>query len=234
MGAEAQCPVLQARIAPTDKYCPECGYLLSTLNAQGDFALPAPPENAWSAWLEEPSGQTHQLRPGVNMVGRESADVLLPDKTISRQHARLEVGDDGAVTVEDLSSTNGTQVNDDLLVPHVPRRLAAGDRLRFGSILTAFHLPEAEPGRMEVALRKETPVVTEELDVMPLALPGPVRSPGARPRRGNARRGSARDFPFCRASRHSGGARKTAWCFRAIRMSPAAMPRSSRRKTCSG
>ena len=74
MGAEAQCPVLQAHIVPSDKYCPECGFLLSALNANGGFDLPALPEPARNAWLEEPDGRKHPLRPGLHIVGRESAD----------------------------------------------------------------------------------------------------------------------------------------------------------------
>ena len=94
--------------------------------------------------LEEVGGRIHPLAAGNSLVGREMAEVLLPDKTVSRQHARLEVTEDGEITLEDLSSTNGTQVNDLPLVPHLPRRLAAGDRVRFGSVLTTLHVPEAQ------------------------------------------------------------------------------------------
>ncbi len=83
------------------------------------------------------------------MVGRESADILLPDKTVSRQHARVEFGESGLVSVEDLSSTNGTHLNNELLVPHISRHLTDGDLLRFGSIQTVFRLPQHEPTRSD-------------------------------------------------------------------------------------
>lgn len=141
MGPEAQCPVVQGRVAPVDKFCPECGFLLAGLSV----AVPPGVADAGHPRLEEPGGRSHRLRPGLNMVGREGTDVLLPDKTVSRQHARVEVGDDGSVTVEDLGSTNGTQVNGALLVPHALRPLADGDRVRFGSVLTQLAQAEAPP-----------------------------------------------------------------------------------------
>ena len=145
MGAEAQCPVLLGGAGPADTYCPDCGYGLAGLSAGGfDQAVVADADGY--ARLEEPDGRSHGLRVGLNTVGREGADVLLPDKTVSRQHARLEVGDDGTITVEDLSSTNGTQVGGDILVPHIPRTLQAGDRVRFGSVVTALHLPAGKSG----------------------------------------------------------------------------------------
>ena len=144
MGDEAQCPVLLGRVGQTDIYCPECGYLLAGLNAASGFDQTDTADADRAARLEEPDGRSHRLRPGLNTVGRESADVLLPDKTVSRQHARLEVSDDGGITLEDLSSTNGTQVGGDVLVPHVPRTLQAGNRIRFGSVIVVLHLPAQE------------------------------------------------------------------------------------------
>ena len=143
MGAEEHCPALLGRSAATDQYCPECGYLLALLRT----GLPESTAEAEMPQirLEEEGGRSHPLRLGSNLVGREVAEVLLPDKTVSRQHARLEVIGAEEITLEDLSSTNGTQVNDQLLVPHIPRRLASGDQIRFGSILTTLSLPEIEP-----------------------------------------------------------------------------------------
>jgi polyferredoxin/CRP-like cAMP-binding protein len=48
---------------------------------------------------------------GAHILGTSTdVDLVLNDPTISRRHARLEVGDDG-VTIEDLGSTNGTTVD---------------------------------------------------------------------------------------------------------------------------
>ena len=159
MGAEAQCPVLLGRADIADKYCPECGFLLAALRGGVVFERETPPNPLRQVWLEERSGQTHALKPGVNFVGRESADVLLPDKTVSRQHARLTLGENGNLTVEDLSSTNGTQVNDVLLPTQSPRNLANGDRVRFGSVFLILHLPADEPApATSTALPVSSPV----------------------------------------------------------------------------
>jgi hypothetical protein len=69
------------------------------------------------------------------IIGRtESADIILGDPGISRTHARIvREGDD--FVVEDLGSTNGTEVNGQLVKR---RRLADGDRVRLGSSTLQF------------------------------------------------------------------------------------------------
>jgi hypothetical protein len=69
------------------------------------------------------------------VIGRaNSAQVTLADPGISRTHARvLREGDD--FVVEDLGSTNGTEVNGQLIKR---RRLADGDRIRLGSSTLQF------------------------------------------------------------------------------------------------
>ena len=143
MGDGAQCPVLLGRAGPADTYCPECGFLLAGLSDAPAFEVPEP--DGGGIRLEETGGRSHRLRVGLNIVGRESADVLLPDKTVSRQHARLDVGEDGTIIIEDLGSTNGTQVGAEVLVPHMNRTLQAGDRVRFGSVVTELRLPGEAP-----------------------------------------------------------------------------------------
>ena len=143
MGIEAQCPVLLGAVTPGDKFCPECGYLLAGMNTEGGFDTSGLLEsNSSEIRLEEPGGRVHRLRPGVTIVGRENADIILADKTVSRQHARLQVTEDSIVTLEDLGSTNGTQVAGDRLVPHVPRPLLEGNRVRFGSVVTELRFPQ--------------------------------------------------------------------------------------------
>ena len=151
MGAEAQCPVLLGQSSSYDKFCPECGYGLAGLSAGRSFGVQGE-DSAPRAWLEDRDGGQHPLRPGANSVGREGSDVLVPDKTVSRNHASLNVAEDGIVVVEDLSSTNGTQVNDILLMPHVPRTVVDGDRLRFGSMYLALHLSASKAAPEEAAM----------------------------------------------------------------------------------
>ncbi len=143
MGPDAQCPVVQGRSLPADLFCPDCGYALSGLTPETAFDAASLPDPARQARLEDAAGQTYPLKPGSSTVGREGTDVLVQDKTVSRTHARLEASEDGAVSVEDFSSTNGTRVNGERLLPHALRSLADGDRVEFGSVSFILHLPEA-------------------------------------------------------------------------------------------
>lgn len=81
-------------------------------------------------------GQGHFPLKGNQMVMGRAADaeITLTDPGISRHHARIvREGDD--FIVEDLGSTNGTEVNGQLVKR---RRLADGDRVRLGSSTLQF------------------------------------------------------------------------------------------------
>jgi pSer/pThr/pTyr-binding forkhead associated (FHA) protein len=73
----------------------------------------------------------------VKTIGRAPrADFIVNAALVSRLHCRLEAGPN-EIDVVDLSSTNGTYVND----KKIDRaRLASGDRLRIGRVeLTVEH-----------------------------------------------------------------------------------------------
>ena len=169
MGSEENCPVLQGHSAPDAHFCPECGV---QLRPAGSGLEAGPREGGIAASssirLEEAGGQIHLLRIGNNLVGREVAEVLLQDKTISRQHARLEVNESGQVLLEDLSSTNGTQINDRPLAPHLPRAVESGDQLRFGSVLTTLFLPAADQSSPESPSPAEINLSSEAAAPIPI------------------------------------------------------------------
>jgi pSer/pThr/pTyr-binding forkhead associated (FHA) protein len=57
------------------------------------------------------AGLTYVLGDGDTVAGRsDDVDIFLGDVTVSRQHARFTVSEDG-LSVEDLKSTNGTYIN---------------------------------------------------------------------------------------------------------------------------
>ena len=141
MNAGTQCPVLNARVPLQETFCPECGILLAAMPPEGLSAVAEVLDITRTVRLEGVDGRVHRLHAGVNSVGREAADVLLADKTVSRQHALVEVEADGPIVVEDLGSTNGTRVNDASLPPRSRRSLEAGDTVRFGSISLVLRLP---------------------------------------------------------------------------------------------
>ena len=88
----------------------------------------------WILQRAEPSDEalTFRLRQGaIKTVGRAPrADFVLDAALVSRLHCRLTATRDG-LEVVDLSSTNGTFVNDKRVKKAT---LAAGDRLRVGRV----------------------------------------------------------------------------------------------------
>jgi|SRR5262245_42012862 len=75
---------------------------------------------------------TFRLRPGaIKTVGRATrADFIVDAALVSRVHCRLTATDE-TVEVVDLSSTNGTFVNDKRVRK---AKLGTGDRLRVGRV----------------------------------------------------------------------------------------------------
>ena len=92
---------------------------------------------------EVPEGvdaMTFRIVPGnIKTIGRATrADFIVDAALVSRLHCQLTAGDD-TLDVADLSSTNGTYVNDKrVALAH----LASGDLLRIG--------------RVELTIRRET------------------------------------------------------------------------------
>ncbi|MDO4797562.1 MAG: FHA domain-containing protein [Coriobacteriales bacterium] len=71
-------------------------------------------------------------RLGVAVGRTADNDVMIADATISTRHAFLHRDEDSWV-IEDLNSTNGTQV-DGQRVGRMPRRLSAGSKIVFGNV----------------------------------------------------------------------------------------------------
>jgi len=75
------------------------------------------------------TGMTYVLPAGNTTVGRHpESDIFLNDVTVSRQHCRFVISDEG-LTVEDSGSTNGTYVNDSRVDKTT---LEAGDEVLIG------------------------------------------------------------------------------------------------------
>jgi two-component system response regulator AtoC len=99
----------------------------------------------------EPGSRVVDLVDGGEVTfGRSrGAIVSVKDDDVSRLHARVKRSGD-AIEVEDLGSRNGTWVNGERIETQRPRRLAAGDELKMGSIQVivghASGLGRARPG----------------------------------------------------------------------------------------
>jgi hypothetical protein len=77
------------------------------------------------------SGQILEVGDGMTLGRGDRADVVLSDTAVSAEHAHI--GRDGrAWVVSDLGSTNGTRVNDALVIDR--KRLNEGDVLGLGTV----------------------------------------------------------------------------------------------------
>jgi pSer/pThr/pTyr-binding forkhead associated (FHA) protein len=83
------------------------------------------------------AGMIYDLDGEIVMGRGDRAEIRLEDPFASSQHARIyEQGN--IMVVEDLGSTNGTYLNEELL--ETPRPLHPGDRLRIGDSEFAFEV----------------------------------------------------------------------------------------------
>ncbi len=85
------------------------------------------------------------LGSGTITLGRKaSCDYVLNDTQVSREHARIIVGE-RTFAVEDLGSANGVYVNEQKV--HGLKRLNDGDKLRIGSqIFDILEVADDGPG----------------------------------------------------------------------------------------
>jgi hypothetical protein len=101
---------------------------------------PARPRHhpAQRPWLDV-DGDHYPLLAAITILGRDnSADIILDDPGISRQHTEIRVTSDGphlVANVRDLGSTNGTFVNGERITS---QRLHDGDRLSMGRTALLF------------------------------------------------------------------------------------------------
>jgi tRNA A-37 threonylcarbamoyl transferase component Bud32 len=126
---------------PRHGYCTSCGYELSGRRGSSDHVLlpDGRPLRCQLVLRGGPrAGQAFTLHQDITTLGRIAGnDVILPDPTVSRRHARLYFHE-SRWYLEDLNSANGTFVND---VPIVrPAPLLEGDEVRLGDLVLEFQL----------------------------------------------------------------------------------------------
>ncbi|MEK7866562.1 MAG: FHA domain-containing protein [Planctomycetota bacterium] len=87
--------------------------------------------------FEKESERKISLRDDLTAFGRESTcQIQLDDEKLSRKHCRIERKKGGYVLV-DLSSKNGTYVNDIAVFPS--KVLRDGDVIKLGDVRMVFH-----------------------------------------------------------------------------------------------
>ncbi len=161
-----QCPGCGVFVAPEAGRCPHCGSPITPSTLEDNFTRPLPRRPS----ALQTSGTRHdtllpdalvvlQLLPSGAVIplklmepvtlGRFSdptaervslADFQAHQHGISREHCRL-ARENEHLTVTDLGSTNGTQLNDEPLQAHRPYVIHHGDRLILGTlhILVTFN-----------------------------------------------------------------------------------------------
>jgi hypothetical protein len=107
----------------------------STLGAVGASALA--PRLVVERAPGHDAGMIYDLDGDLALGRGEHAEIRLEDPFASARHARIyEQGN--IVVIEDLDSTNGTYLNEELL--QTPRPLHAGDRVRIGDSEFTFEV----------------------------------------------------------------------------------------------
>ena len=81
------------------------------------------------------SGSRYDVTGGATL-GRGDVEIVIEDAFASSRHARVE-RQGGVTVIEDLGSTNGTYLNEELL--RGPQPLHPGDRIRIGDSVFTFH-----------------------------------------------------------------------------------------------
>ncbi len=105
-------------------------------------ALPRPLGTAYLLVVANESSSVHHLPVnGTIQIGRDSkSDLKLDHASVSRDHAMMEVGQDG-IRVADLGSRNGTKVNGQSV--NGWRLLSSGDVVGVGDIHLVVHVSNA-------------------------------------------------------------------------------------------
>ncbi len=135
----------------------------------------------WRMNISFSDGRTQEfdLPLGEIVVGRAvDCGLILEDKSVSRQHAKITVRKVG-VEIEDLQSSNGVVVNNKQIADRI--LLQDGDEVRLGTVKLSLKLCEDEertllfesmedeetsPGQMKTDIsQKETPSQTDEFEL---------------------------------------------------------------------
>jgi hypothetical protein len=120
--------------------------------------------------------RTLLLSPGTITIGRKSScDIVLDDLQVSREHARVIVGESSAA-IQDLSSGNGVQVNGRRI--QGLHRLAIGDRIQIGvhtiEVIGAAESSASAEDEAEPTMIGKVPLPADWKDEGPTVVTNPV------------------------------------------------------------
>lgn len=130
-----QCPVCKAFNPVGMAFCVECGLIFDRALPDDAFGAPA----VQLPVLVDTTGKEFILRPGEQVLGRQG-EVMIEDGRISRRHARVGL-ENGSLWVEDMGSTNGTQVNGSPLGQGERQTIVNGGKLSLGGYELTLSMP---------------------------------------------------------------------------------------------
>jgi serine/threonine-protein kinase len=143
------CGFCGGRIAAADVFCAHCGARqplapppvapqIRAARVTARLVVDGTKELDGAFPLEKENNLVGRQDPNSNIFPEVDLSVFDPETKVSRRHAR--VWRDGEVyLIEDLGSSNGTIINNDVrLAPRQPRVLESGDRLKMGETVLHF------------------------------------------------------------------------------------------------
>lgn len=149
------CPHCAAEVRPGDLICFRCGSNLPRSARDDDTPAASTvmqqylhseqrtgPISSTVLRLSFPTGNVEVPAGTTVLLGRDPTESLVAAafaqyENVSRRHATVTVDDSGQATIRDESSTNGTFVNGDRVLPGVSVRLADGDIVRLAADVSA-------------------------------------------------------------------------------------------------
>ena len=149
---------------------------IGLIDAERGFDHPRGDAAALVVSLDGTVIQTVTLGPRPLRIGRLPENgLVLPDPSVSRQHAEVRLEDDGhAVTVIDLGSSGGTSIAGASLLADQPYRLDDGMVVRIGPYDLTYVAPTAARTPPSVPITPETAPSPEPVSFRQTVTPSPV------------------------------------------------------------
>ncbi|MGH2632689.1 MAG: FHA domain-containing protein [Tepidiformaceae bacterium] len=132
--------------------------------------------------LTTPDGQVREypIETQSVVIGRSDGNgVVIDHVSVSRRHAQLRIADDGTVSVEDLSSANGTFVGSQRIGASQSHVVEEGQSLRFGDVEGRFVSAQAAAASNDVAASPLSAVQGETQATNAVALTSPASAVAA-------------------------------------------------------